>query len=186
MSYAESVFLPREEQKLALTRNLGDALAAVAEKLWPHHTAKRAETEWGLDRTTAKNVTRGVVGGVVVTKALHAQQAKQKNAWALWLALGELVIGEPLEAYELREIARINQEADDARDRQAERLARRQALAQRTDALVSSWDRPGAALDRRAIGRVRAAPDGVGDRSSGSQTLEVGETTSFAPTRRRT
>jgi len=109
-------FVPQEPQVLRLNRNLGDALAVVAQKIWPHNTAKQAETEWGLDRSTGKNVVKGVAGGVVVTKAVRAQQEKHDNGWALWDALGELIIGESRASWMARTIAK--EEARLARERQ--------------------------------------------------------------------
>jgi hypothetical protein len=184
MTYAEANFLPRETQKLALTRNLGDAFAAVAAHLWPHNTAKLAETEWSLDRSTAKNVVKGVAGGVVVTRALHAQQRKHRNAWGLWLALGELIIGEPLEAFEQRELARIQEEAANARDRQAARAERRKAVVEGAAALVAVRNRPGAERLGRVDGRAGASSHGMVARAAVSEVKRAGEAKSFAPQKR--
>jgi hypothetical protein len=126
-------FLPREEQKLTLNRNLGDALAKVAEKIFgKHNTAKHMETEWGFDPSTARNARKGVVGAVPVTKAVRAQQDKHGDGWALWDALGELIIGERRDAYEERLYAALIKENDNARSLAEARVERRRALTART------------------------------------------------------
>lgn len=106
MSLAENFFLPQPTQNLPLARNLGDALAAVAKTLWPQHTASKAESNWELDRSTAKNLTKGVVGSVVVTRAIRAQEIKHGDAWLLWDALGELIIGRSRAAFVAERLAK--------------------------------------------------------------------------------
>lgn len=178
MALVESGFLPRDTQKLALTRNLGDALMVVATALWPHNTAKHAEEEWGIDRSSGKNVVKGVAGGVIITRAVHAEQSKRRAGWRLWLALGELIIGEPLEAYEKREVARILKEAQDASRRQAERSERRATVAEVTATLVALHDRARPQLSRRGAGRAGIAADEVVRGPAGGEArAEVGETT---------
>lgn len=142
MTSMELIFLPPEEQKLALTRNLGDALASVARHLWPHHTAKHVQAAWDLDATTAKNVVKGAAGGVVVTRVLHTQQRKHGNAWALWLALGQLLIGEELDAFEQREVLRLIEQTENARSITEERRRRRAALAARSADALGAEHRP--------------------------------------------
>jgi hypothetical protein len=144
-------FLPRDTQKLALARNLGDALMEIAKTVWPYHTARNIEREWQVDKSTAKNVTKGVVGAAVVTKALRAQQAKHKNAWALWDALGELVIGETRAEFERRLIKRIIEQNEHAREALAS--LDRSALDVETRAYSLDGMGPGLApVSRRSAG----------------------------------
>lgn len=116
MTSGTGTFLVRDNQKLDLERNLGDALMECAKAMWPFHTQKHVMREWGVAKVTAKNVVSGLAGASVVTKALRAQQAKSKNAWALWDALGELVIGETRAEYERRLIKSIIEKNELARE----------------------------------------------------------------------
>ncbi len=132
MHLTAEAFLPRNEQNLGLARNLGDALAVIAERLWPHNRAKIIEDEWGLDRTTARNAVKGVVGATVVTKAIRSRtKPEHDDAWELWLALGREIIGEPLESYEERKVSQLIETTQNARSLHEARRARRAVLAER-------------------------------------------------------
>lgn len=150
MHLTGAAFLPRDEQNLALPRNLGDALAVIAARLWPHNRAKTIEREWSLDHTTARNAARGVVGATVVTKAVRSRtRPEHDDAWELWLALGREVIGEPLETYEERKLRTLIERTANARSLYEERIARREQLAERASLV-------GADLARLAVARDRA------------------------------
>jgi hypothetical protein len=183
MTFADWEMLPRDTQKLALTRNMGDALMLVARAMFPTNTAKAAESEWEIDRSSGKNVVKGVAGGVLVTRAVQAEQRKRKAGWKLWLALGEYIIGEPLEAYEKREVARILKEAQLARARQAARSERRAAVAEGAATLVALRDWSGSEPVGRGPGRPRTAAHGVGLGAAGDQVPVAAplEGVSFAP-----
>lgn len=141
MTSMELIFLPPHEQKLDLERNLGDALAAIMRHVYPHHTAKSVESAFDLDPNTAKNVAKGVAGGHVVTRVIHTQQRKGGDAWALWLALGELLIGEGLDAFEQREVLRLIEKTENAKSLSEERRRRRAALAARAAHILDAEDR---------------------------------------------
>jgi hypothetical protein len=152
MTYATEGFLPRDTQKLALQRNLGDAMAAIIAKLFPHNAAKVIEAEYEIDRSSAKNVVKGTAGGAVIARMIHQQQRKHGNAWALWLALGELLIGEPLDAYEQREVLRLIEKTENAKSITEERRRRRAALAARSDFALSAEPRALAERPGRPVG----------------------------------
>lgn len=141
MALTEGTFLIPEEQKLPLARNLGDALAVVAKHLWPHHTAKHAEAEWEIDRLTAKNVVKGVVGATVVTKAARARQRLHDDHWEMWLAIGRMVFGESLQQYQERKLKQAIENTENAIRLQQESLARSRALDERAAELVALDDR---------------------------------------------
>lgn len=134
-------FVPEDRHLLALARNLGDALAAVAARLHPDNTAKRIEKRWKLDRETAWNVTKGKAGAVTVTKAIHAERDEHDRAWDLWIALGESIIGEKLPDYQERKLREIIENNENAVRLYAQNLARSRTLDERTARLVALDDR---------------------------------------------
>lgn len=126
MTFAETNFLTRQTQLFPLS--MGGALATIARTLWPHHTAKFVQSEWGADPNTAKNVVKAAAGAVVVTHAVQEQQKKHKNGWALWDALGELIIGEPRAAFDARVLAAMEEETARVRDTIEARTASRRSM----------------------------------------------------------
>jgi hypothetical protein len=135
----------QDYRELPLGKTIGDALRGLIRKRWPNNAAKRIESLWDLDPKTAKNVvSHGNVSERTLTKAALAER------WALWIALGEEVFGEPYEAYEERMLLQIIERADHASEKLVHLRARREALA------AQSLD-PDALGDRRpsAIHRDR-------------------------------
>lgn len=114
----------QDYRELPLGKTIGDALRGLIRKRWPNNAAKKIESLWDLDPKTAKNVvSQGNVSERTLTKAALAER------WALWLALGEEVFGEPYAAYEERQLQAIIERAADASQKLIDLRARREALA---------------------------------------------------------
>lgn len=133
-------FVPPDRQELEPAETFGEALRAAAKAAWPFNTANHVQRRWGLDPTTADNLVKGKSGSArTLVKAVKAEGA---NAWALWDALGELIIGESRDTYDERLFAQILKEAALAREKLEDRKARRAALEARTFGIAE--------VDRRA------------------------------------
>lgn len=145
-------FMHREEHKLRLGRNLGDALAEAVRQHWPRDTAKHIERRWDIDPATAKNVVRGKASERTVTKAI------QSEGWTLLTVLGEALTGETYEQHLQTLIA----EADDARrkvEARREHVARLERIAAGADRLDAGEG--GFSRLQRDSG-TRSGRDGVG------------------------
>lgn len=117
--------MPEHRPDLGLQRNLGDAFSELVRRLFPHHTAKSAARHFNLEFVTAQNAVKGKASERTITKAVHAEG---EEAWALWDALGELLIGESRDTYEERKIRQIIESTENAKQRTFARLERRAAL----------------------------------------------------------
>jgi hypothetical protein len=129
-------FLPRDRNLFRPFATLGEALREIARNRWRAHTAKEAARAWGLEPSTGESLTRGHASERTVVKAIRGEG---KEGWALWDALGELIIGESRDEYDERRLATIMEEAALARSRLEDRRSRRLALEGRApqfDALV--------------------------------------------------
>jgi hypothetical protein len=73
-------FLPPDRQRFAALDTFGEAMGLIVRTVAPHHTAKFASRRWGLDRTTADNLAKGIASGPTVIKAVKAEG---RDAWAL-------------------------------------------------------------------------------------------------------
>ena len=124
-------FVGLDDQKLPLSKTLGDALRDLVRRRWKHHTAKTMERQWGLDPKTAKNVVAGHVSERTLTKALWSER------WSLWMALGEEVMGESYQA----ELQRMVDEAANVTRLHEEHRATVASLEERAAAAGLS-DRP--------------------------------------------
>lgn len=134
-------FVPDDRQLLPLTRNVGDALAAIALRLFPEHTAKKIAARWRLDPETGRNVVKGKGGATVLTKAIVAERDEHDSAWELWVALGESIIGEKISAYQERKLRQAIESTENAIRLHQESLARSRALDERAAQLVALDDR---------------------------------------------
>lgn len=132
-------FLPPDRRLFRPLASLGEALRTAARSRWPHHTAKEAARAWDLDPSTADNLAKGIGSARTVVKAVRAEGP---DAWSLWDALGELIIGESRDEYDERVLALILQETALARQRLEDRKARRAALEARTYGLPAMDHRP--------------------------------------------
>jgi hypothetical protein len=128
MTDAHMDFLPPDRQLFRSFDTLGEALKAAAKAAWPWNTANHMQRRWGLDPRTAENVAKGHGSARTLLKAV---QAEGEDAWALWDAVGELIIGESREQYDERQFALILKEAALAREKLQDRQARRTALEAR-------------------------------------------------------
>ena len=134
-------FLPPDRQLFRSFDTLGEALRAAAKAAWPWNTANHMQRRWGLDPRTAENVAKGHGSARTLLKAV---QAEGEDAWALWDAVGELIIGESRDQYDERQFALILKEAALAREKLQDRQARRSALEARTFRVSEVGDRHGA------------------------------------------
>lgn len=86
MAQGVSDFMPRDWQ--LFDRSMGELLATFVRRRWPRDTAKQVAKSWGLDPSTATNLTKGHASERTITKALKAE------GWPLVMALGEAVTGQ--------------------------------------------------------------------------------------------
>lgn len=121
-------FLPPDRQLFRPAASLGEAMRRVAERFAPTNTAKVAAKRWRLDPATGENITKGVASASTLVKAVRAEGS---DAWVLWDALGELIIGESREDYDERFAALLQERADHARQRLEARRARHRELEAR-------------------------------------------------------
>lgn len=131
-------FLPPDRQLFRPLANLGEALMAAAKAAWPWNTANHIQRRWGLEPSTAENVCKGQASARTVVKAI---QAEGDDAWALWDALGEMIIGESREAHDQRVLASISEELNRAKARLETRRAARAALVESAVGLPAVPDR---------------------------------------------
>lgn len=94
-----------EHQNLPLARNLGDAFSVVCRFFG--HTPNPVMRALSLDKKVAENALAGRAGVPAITKALQARQKTHDDHYELWDALGEMIFGEPRDAYEERRLRRI-------------------------------------------------------------------------------
>lgn len=118
-------FLPPDRQFFRPLASFGEAMRDIARTIAPHHTAKTAGRRWKLDASTADNLTKGTASAPTVVKAVRAEG---EHAWALWDALGELIIGESRDTYDERQLALILEKTAHARSRLEDRRRRRLEL----------------------------------------------------------
>lgn len=122
-------FLPRDRNLFRPFTTLGEALREIARNRWRSHTAKEAARAWGLEHSTGESLTRGHASERTVVKAVRGEG---ENAWALWDALGEMIIGESRDEFEERKLQRIIEETELARSRLEARRRRRLELEGRS------------------------------------------------------
>lgn len=156
-------FLPPDRQLFRALDNLGEALKTAAKAAFPWNTANHVQRRWGFDPTTAENVAKGKGSAKSVVKAVRAEG---EDAWALWDALGELIIGESRDTYDERKLAIIIGETERARQRLEDRRARRVDLETRTFNVSDVADREPAGEGQRGDRRVRRSADGTRSRSA--------------------
>jgi hypothetical protein len=131
-------FLPPDRQTFRSLDSLGEALRAAAKAAFPWNTANHLQRRWGVDPTTAENIAKGHGSARTVVKAVKAEGG---DAWKLWDALGELIIGESRDAYDERKLELIIEETQRARQRLEDRRARRLELEARASRLPQMADR---------------------------------------------
>lgn len=141
MHQTRMAILAFDDQKLPLTRNLGDAFSVVCKVLGGHQPNGVAQT-MGIDRKTARNAIDGKAGVPVITKSLQARQRAEDDHYELWLALGQMIFGETLDEWEERRLTRIIEGNTHAISRLEGRRQRRSELR----ALAAPDD---SGLDRR-------------------------------------
>lgn len=144
-------FLPEDRQFFEPAKTLGEALRLIAQTIAPTNTAKTVSRRWGLNTVTGDNIVKEIASGSTLVKAVRAEG---DDAWALWDALGELLIGESRDTYDERNAAQLQERADYARQRLEDRRTRRQARVARRIELASDAVAHPALEDRR--GAVRA------------------------------
>jgi len=125
MSEATVDYLTEDRQLFRRMETFGAALKEVARVMAPHRTAKTIARRWNIEDPTAEHVTKGHASAPTVVKALRAEG---EHAWAFWDALGELLIGESREAYDERQVRKLIEKTNEARQRLEARKARRLEL----------------------------------------------------------
>lgn len=119
----------QEHYNLPLARNLGDAFAVVCRFFGP--TPNPVMRAMSLDKKVAENALAGRAGVPAITKALQARQKTHDDHYELWDALGEMIFGEPRDAYDERKLRRIieaNTHAIDTLEARRQRRAELRAL----------------------------------------------------------
>lgn len=133
-------FMALDDQKLPLTRNVGDAFAVVCRVLGGHQPNAVARA-MSMDRKTARNALDGKAGVPVITKSLQARQKAADDHYELWLALGQMIFGETLDEWEERRLTRIIEGNAHAISTLEARRQRRQELRSFSPSDDSSLDR---------------------------------------------
>ncbi len=118
-------FLPPDRHVLQPLDTMGEALKVAAKAAWPWNTSNHLQRRWGLHSTTAENVAKGHGSSRTLIKAVRAEGA---DAWELWDAVGELIIGESRDQYDERKLQLILEKTAHARTRLEARRARRLEL----------------------------------------------------------
>lgn len=131
-------YLPEDRTLVRPAKSLGEAMAWVSRKIAPIGTAKAVQRRWGIDPHTAEKIPQGVTSATTLVKAVKAEGPE---AWALWDAIGELIIGESRDQFEERQLQSIIEETELARTRLEDRRHRRLALEGRTGSLGEMADR---------------------------------------------
>lgn len=142
MTATEWQFVPEERQLFG--RTLGETLARMVRKRWPHHTAKAVAKAWALDPTTAANLIKGHASERTITKALAAE------GWDLLDALGQALTGQTHHEWEEQKLKSIIEEAERAQAVVRSLRAARERLEARAAALDASG--PGSDLVARRRG----------------------------------
>lgn len=117
-------FLPEDRSAFRPAESLGQAMRHVARRLAPANTSKVLQRRWKIDPSTAENLTKGQASGTTLVKAVGAER-ESGDAWELWDALGELLIGESRDEHDERKLQRIIAETELAKQRLEERRQRR-------------------------------------------------------------
>jgi hypothetical protein len=123
-------FMAENRQGLHLQQNLGDAFADVCRRALGR-TPKVLAKEINADIRTARNVLDGRAGAPMITRALQVRQRVADDHYDIFLALGFLIFGETLDAYEERKLLRIIESTENARRLADARRARRGKLRDR-------------------------------------------------------
>lgn len=151
MAFAGTHFVDKNPQKMQLGRTLGEAFAAVVEKLYRHNRREMAQG-MGFDPRTVENVRDGKAGASLITKALLARKATHDDAWDMADAILEQVLGESRSEYEERKHKELIEKTNNAISLHQERKARRAALAARADVLLGRVAGGTAHDDRKEVG----------------------------------
>lgn len=139
MHLTRTDILGQEHHNLPLARNLGDAFAVVCRFFGP--TPNPVMRALSLDKKVAENALAGRAGVPAITKALQARQKNHDDHYELWDALGEMIFGEPRDAYDERKLRRIIEANTHAIDTLASRRKRRAELRSFAPADDSRLDR---------------------------------------------
>lgn len=131
-------FLPRDRNLFRPFATLGEALREIARNRWRAHTAKEAARAWGLEHSTGESLTRGHASERTVVKAVRGEG---ENGWALWDALGELIIGESRAEFEERRLQTIIAAGEDAQRRLKAYRSRQDELEARSGRLLEASGR---------------------------------------------
>lgn len=81
------------QRELALDKGTRDALAELARRLWPHHTAKLAAREWDLTVDEARGVVAGRSSLTTYDKII------KKGGLGVALPVAEIVTGQSIASY---------------------------------------------------------------------------------------
>lgn len=116
-------------------RTLGEAVAQLVRQKYP--TAKALARAWDIDLKTAETVRGGQCG----VRALWSGVAAE--GWGFLQAFGETATGETYDKYQERKLAKIIQEAEDARANLVRLRSRREALERRAAGVGDVLSRQG-------------------------------------------
>jgi hypothetical protein len=138
----------------------GEILVRLLKKRFPHSsTAKMAESVWGLDPKTSRNlVSEQVCSSTTLLRSALTEQERTRTGWDLWDAIGEALFGETRAQYEERKLKAMI-EAVNAQQQVASLCARRERLEAEASALVDLGAGLAASPRRRDRGGDRRAAD---------------------------
>jgi hypothetical protein len=95
-------------QHLPFSRDLREALAIYARRMWPLNTSVHAAKAWGVSKSTATNVLKGHASDATVTRIIRA------GGWELALPVIGAVIGHPVHSFFRDQMQKAAKEAERA------------------------------------------------------------------------
>lgn len=95
-------------QLLPFSRDLREALAIYARRMWPLNTSVHAAKAWGVPKSTAANLLKRHASDATVTAIIRA------GGWGLALPVIGAVIGEPVHSFFREQMRQAAKEAERA------------------------------------------------------------------------
>jgi hypothetical protein len=161
MTYWSADILGKNTQLFPLT--FGEILVRWLKQKHPYSSlAKMAESRFGLDPKTSRNlVSEQVCSSTTLLRSVLTEQERTRDGWALWDAIGELLLGETRAQYDERKLSAMI-EALNAQQQVASLRARRERLEAEASALVDMGSGQPPSSGRGEAGDRRRFADGLG------------------------
>lgn len=109
MTITADTIMSFDGQILPFSRDLREALGVYARRKWPLNTSGHVAKAWGIPKSTAANLMKGIASDATVTAILRA------GGWELALPVIGAVIGHPVDQFfraQMKSAAREAQRAE--------------------------------------------------------------------------